>query len=633
MNLYTELKRRNVFRVAAAYAVSAWLLIEIGDVLFQAFAFPHWAMQLLITILGLGLIPTLIFSWAYQLTPEGLKRDSEVSHAKAAGHATARRLDQVTIAMILVALGVVFVERFVLPERVIPANKTQAAVDQTGSIAHPPPKTPAKPAPAVGTQAAPDSVAVLPFVNMSPDPDNEYFADGISEEILNVLADVGGLQVASRTSSFSFKGREVPLPKIAAQLGVANVLEGSVRKQGMKVRITAQLIDVATDRHLWSDTYDRNLDDIFKVQEDIAREITDALKVALAGGVTVKAPTENPEAYELYLRGRELFYQRGDSLHSAVEDLKKAVVLDPQFAQAWSVLAATYLVMPSYFDDWKVSASLPLARQAAQRAVSLDPGLGEAQAALAFIARFDGDYLKSEQLFRKAEALSPRDASAWLWHGLLLIELGHLREAEAILRHPVDLEPMVGIYQGWYGYTLFLNGDLAQATKYMTRSQGLGFDAATSWLAEIALLRGDRETAAAGKEAFLRIRRTDPADLELAGRVADAIRDPTKSAQALGAVEAAAARSPDKDWGNFYSALGACREGIIMERRRREQGPTVGTIMWFVWSPRCASALETPEFMQLARVHGLVKFWERGGYPDGCTSAGDHLDCTGRVSQ
>jgi TolB-like protein len=323
-NLITELKRRNVFRVAAAYVVGGWILIQTSDALFPALNLPDWTTRFVAGLVVLGFPVALIMSWAFEVTPDGVKRDTgELS----SDGSSSKRLD------ILTLIGVAIVIALVVWQKLDAPNRPQPEVAQKITV----------------TESAP-SVAVLAFENMSPDPANEFFAEGISEEILNVLAGIDGLKVASRTSAFSFANSDAPIPEIARKLSVNHVLEGSVRKQGMRVRITAQLIDASNDRHLWSDTYDRELDDIFVVQEEIAQAISEALLGALGmEQVSVDASTNDLVAYELFLSGRRSFYRRGtEELERSIVDLSAAVARDPEFADAWSFRAAAQHTSTGY---------------------------------------------------------------------------------------------------------------------------------------------------------------------------------------------------------------------------------------------------------------------------------------------
>ena len=320
MSVIAELKRRNVFRVAALYLVAAWVLLQVGDLLFGLLGLPTSTNKLLFAALVLGFVPALIFSWVYELTPEGLKREHEIERNASITAETARKLDLIVVGLLVIAIVVVAVERFIPRTAPIPV-----ATDAASGA--PPAETP--------VQAAAKSIAVLPFVNMSGDTGNEYFADGLSEELLNLLAKIPDLRVAARTSAFKFKGEKIDVQEVAQKLNVAHILEGSVRKSGNKVRITAQLIKAADGYHLWSETYDRTLDDIFVVQDDIAGEVVKALKVTLLGtALTTRSKPQDSEAYNLALQGRFFLERRGR------EDLERSVELLPAVTRARSRVRA-----------------------------------------------------------------------------------------------------------------------------------------------------------------------------------------------------------------------------------------------------------------------------------------------------
>jgi len=290
------------------------------------------------------------------------------------------------------------------------------------------------------------SIAVLPFTNLSSDPADEYFSDGISEEIINALAKLEGLRVAARTSSFSFKGRAVEISEIARKLGVATVLEGSVRKAGNRVRITAQLVNVADGFHLWSERYDREMEDIFAVQDEIARSIADRLKVTLKGDQwpVVKAGTENLEAYQLYLKGRALLYQRGRGLPRALECFKGAVALDSEYALAWAGLSDVHRVLV-WYGFVRPQTSLPPSKEAAVRAVALDPSLAEAHTALAQAYNFcDWDWPNAEREFRRVFELNPRYVQGLDWYGIWYLQAiaGRLEEGVAHAKQAVECDPL-----------------------------------------------------------------------------------------------------------------------------------------------------------------------------------------------
>ena len=293
MSLFNELKRRNVFKVTIAYIVMAWLVMQVADVILNNVEAPAWVFHVILLLLGIGLPFSIFFAWAFELTPEGLKREHEVDRSQSITTQTGRKLDFLIIGVLVLALGYFAYDKFVLqPSR--DAELVQATTETvTEQVAAEP----------EASSESDKSIAVLPFVNMSDDASNEYFSDGISEELLNLLSKIPELRVISRTSAFSFKGKEIDIPTIAQQLNVAHILEGSVRKAGNQIRITSQLIDARSDTHLWSETYDRTLGDIFAIQDEIAGAVVDALKLTLLGD-TPQVEQINPEAYALYLQAR-----------------------------------------------------------------------------------------------------------------------------------------------------------------------------------------------------------------------------------------------------------------------------------------------------------------------------------------
>jgi TolB-like protein len=334
LRFLTELKRRNVIRMAGLYLVGAWLLIQIAETLLPIFHTPDWVLQALVVLLAICLLPALMFSWVYELTPEGLKRDAEVDPASSIAPRTAQRMDR------LMVLGLLAVVAIVVADRFWPASapRDDAATGQSDRM---PADSVADSAAPVATSTAPaKSIAVLPFTDLSPERDQEYFSDGMSEEILNALAQVRDLKVAGRTSSFHFKGKNQDLRAVGQALGVSNVLEGSVRKQGDQVRITAQLIQVSDGFHLWSQSYDGDMSDVFELQERIARAITDELKVILSGEQQqrlTRQGTDSVVAHQQYLRGRYFWIRRGyQNLRTAEQAFQAALAADSDYVDAAS---------------------------------------------------------------------------------------------------------------------------------------------------------------------------------------------------------------------------------------------------------------------------------------------------------
>jgi TolB-like protein len=345
MSFFSELKRRNVVRMGVLYIVVSWLTLQISDVIFDPLGVPSWVFRLLMSLLALGFPFALIFSWIFELTPEGVKRERDIDRSQSIVHETGHRMNTVIVVLLVLAIGGLIADRLV-PETVAPGD---AEPDSAGVI-----EKQAASAATVDENSVSaeddNSIAVLPFVNMSGDPDNEYFSDGLTEELLNSLVRIGGLKVTGRTSSFAFKGQNLDLREIGRLLNVANVLEGSVRKAGNRVRITTQLVKVSDGYHLWSDTFDRELDDIFAIQAEIADQVTKSLHVTLLGGEQADQPVvgsaaQNAEAYEEYLRGMYVLQHDPDgeeALELAKGHFSRAIDIDPGYVDGYWGLISTW---------------------------------------------------------------------------------------------------------------------------------------------------------------------------------------------------------------------------------------------------------------------------------------------------
>jgi TolB-like protein/tetratricopeptide (TPR) repeat protein len=424
-----ELKRRNVVRVAVLYGLAAWLILQVADVLVPALGLPDSAMRLVALLLLLGFPLVLIFSWVYELTPEGLKKQHEVDREQSITHETGRKINYLIGALAVLAIAVVAAERFMPRTEPVPVA-TEAA--------------PAAPAVETPAPAEARSIAVLPFADMSAGKDQEYFADGLSEELLNLLAKLPELRVIGRTSSFQFKGRNEDLRVIGEKLNVAHILEGSVRKSGEKVRITAQLIKAVDGSHLWSETYDRTLDDIFAVQDDIAGEVVKALELTLLG--TTSATRSRPvdsEAYNLVLQGRFFVDLRGQKdLERAVELFRRAAARDPGYAPAWAGLSRAYAAQAS--SGFTPAANgFQSAREAAETALELDPQLVDAHLAMGFIQlSHDWNWISADTSFRRALELEPGNALALRRAALLASALGHWDEAIDLVKKSIERDPL-----------------------------------------------------------------------------------------------------------------------------------------------------------------------------------------------
>ncbi len=507
MRLFDELKRRNVFRVGLAYAVVGWLLMQVTDTFSPALRLPEWFPSAVAFLLLLGLPIALFFAWAFELTPDGIRRESEVDPEQSIKHHTARKLDRMIIAALAAVVVVLLLDRFMNNETPVPA--TSEDLTSTTLVTE---TTPGETTPTTPSEGK-TSVAVLPFINMSDDQQNEYFSDGISEELLNVLVRIKELRVPSRTSSFTFKGSEENVVEIGKKLQVDHILEGSVRKAGNRIRVTAQLIDVRTDTQLWSDTYTRELDDIFAVQDEIAQAIVDALKLTLSVGEQQKLAhhsTSNVEAYNNYLLAQQLWHQRTvKSLHLAIEKYIEAIELDPEYSQAWGALADLYLVLPEY-DFGTAEQFIPKAREAVQTALAMNPESARALSVSAMIkAEYDFDWEGAKADIEKAIQLEPGSAIVHQWYGDLLMPLGRFEDAFERLRLAAIADPVSVVVRHTPGYLNLWLGRLDEAEKiymavlemdpyfrwtfqnfdmlYTMRGE---YDKAREWATKLALLEG-----------------------------------------------------------------------------------------------------------------------------------------------
>jgi TolB-like protein len=427
MSLLAELQRRSVFKVGAAYLVVGWLVVQAASIAFPTFQAPDWALRVFIFVVMVGFPIALVIAWAVELTPEGIKLDAAPTGNK--------RMFGVAAGLFALAVAWFY----------LGAGRGPSTPDGVDAIAA-------------------RSIAVLPFQNMSGDKENEYFSDGISEEILNSLAQMPGLKVAARTSSFSFKGQAREIPDIARELEVRMVLEGSVRKQGDRVRITAQLIDASKGFHVWSNTYDRELKDIFAIQGEIAQAIADELQVKLAATHDDgKADTEDLVAYDEYLRGMQLWQAREEpNLREAERLFRSALKRDPDFAKAWAGLALTWLVLPEWTTE-PLTPSWAIARDAAEHASALDPSLPEPYAVLGYIAFAEFRVATGRALFARTHSLAPSYATGWQWNGEGLFYAGDMAGAIEATRRATQLDPKSAVVRQAYANGLYFAGRDAEA--------------------------------------------------------------------------------------------------------------------------------------------------------------------------
>ena len=490
MSLFLELKRRNVLRVAAAYVVVSWLVIQVAETIFPLFGYDDSPARIVVIVLAIGLIPVIIFSWAFEMTPEGLKKESEVDRSQSITPHTGKKINRVIMVVLTLALGYFALDKFVLNPQREAAMEKQVAVQVEEARREGRTE-------ALVESYGDKSIAVLPFVNMSSDTEQEYFSDGLSEELLNLLAKIPELRVTSRSSAFSFKGKDFKIADVGRELNVSNVLEGSVRKSGNMVRITAQLISVEGDVHLWSETYDRTLDDIFAIQDEIAATVVERLKITLLG-TPPKVQETNPEAYASYLLGRNLRHQNtAESLEQAQMLLLQASAIDPSYAPVWVELGSVYTRQANR-GLRPIDEGFTLAREAINKALAINPDYALAHASLGWIVMsIDNDLVTAARHLERALHLESTNLSIIRKAAHLTASLGRLDEAIALdeyvrARDPVSASAHnnLGLY-----YLSARRWDEAIVSFSTALTLSPGYYGAQSAIGVTLLLMGDPQAA------------------------------------------------------------------------------------------------------------------------------------------
>jgi TolB-like protein/Tfp pilus assembly protein PilF len=579
INFFAELKRRNVYKVAVAYIVAGWALSQGIAQVFPVFDIPNWVIRLIVVLIIIGLPISLVLAWMFELTPQGIKR-TETADAMPA---TARQKKHVWIYVVvigvLLSMGLFLLGRY---------SAVNGAPRQSEAA------------------TVPDkSIAVLPFDNLSRDPDNAYFAEGVQDEILTRLAKVADLKVISRTSTQRFKSAPSDLRDIAKQLGVANILEGSVQKANDQVRVNVQLINALTDAHLWADTYDRKLLDIFLVESDIAKTIADTLQAKLSGSEKTaisKKPTANPEAYELYLKARFFWNKRtGADLKTAAQYFERALTADPSYGSAYAGLAQSYLLIP-VFGAGAPRDFFPKAMVAAHRAIKLDETSAEGHSALGMLVLFDFKFEESEEEFRRAIELNPNYATAHHWFGnSLLVTLGRFDEAIKEGERAVELDPLSLIINADLGSTLMIARRYDEAIAQLRRTLALdgNFGYAHWNLGEALYLKGDIPAAISEYEKAAALD-DDPQILALLGR---AYAETGKREQALEILQKLNEKGQQHYVRKYlytvvYTGLGDKATAIDYLEKANEDGDTPDTT-WLKVDPIFDPLRNEPRFQQL----------------------------------
>jgi len=413
--------------------IVAWLVAQVLQLVFESFGTPVWAIKSVLVLLAIGFPFALFFAWAFEMTPEGIKREADVDRSKSITSQTGSKLNVMIMIVMALALAYFAYDKFVLSgdRYTAPGDAATQAATEEPAVKEAPTETDW-------------SIAVLPFVNMSSDPEQEYFSDGISEELLNGLAKIDSLKVAARTSSFSFKGQNLPVGEIAEVLGVDHILEGSVRKSGSQIRVTAQLIRVSDGFHMWSETYDRELVNIFAIQDEITAAIVNELRLRLTDQPKIASTgTSNTEAYKEYLQGRYFWNLREtENLYLAAEHFEKATRLDPSYADAWLGMAESWVLLPVWeFSRDKAPEQMERARQAASSALELNPRSGRAHSVLGYRNILRLEWREAFSNFEQSLKFEPGSATAWHWYAGGLLSVGRLDEGAQAYKMALELDP------------------------------------------------------------------------------------------------------------------------------------------------------------------------------------------------
>ncbi len=589
---FSELKRRNVWRACAFYAAAVWALAQGLAQLLPLFGDYNWIARWFVIACIIGFPFWIAFAWFYEFTPNGLKRESEITEGDSIAHHTGRKLNFWIFGIMAVAIVLLVTNTFV---RHRDATSTAEVADNKALAA-----TLAK---------VPDkSVAVLPFVNMGGNPNNDYFSDGITEEILNALAQIPGLKVAARTSAFQFNSKDADLRKVGRILGVATLLEGSVQRDGNQVRITVRLVDTRSGYQMWSENYDRKLTHIFAIEDEISNAIAGKLRVQLTGGggqsLVAQLPID-PQAHDFYLRGLTLLAVRGAGLRDAAAAFHGAVQIAPNYALAWGALAVTEALYPDY-ELGSMQAAHTHALFAAQRALKLDPDIALAYVAQGIVYKSRRQWPGADEAFRRALSLAPGDVEAVDQYAQLLLTAGQFEAALTEIERAQRLDPFSGVVGAVRAYILLILHDYeaasAQIENTLEAHPEFLIARGNAMAIEIAL----HHYSEAGNQArvYAELIGVSPEASALLGR---GIADPTSRARALQCLEASPACAPlsrnPMNYAKFLAALGE-RDGALraLERYAVQR---ISTHPEGLWWPVFDSVRDDPRFKSVMKKMGL----------------------------
>jgi len=603
MSLISELKRRNVFRVTIAYIALCWVVVQATDIVVPALNLPPVLNSIVVYLAIIGLVFAIFFAWAFELTPDGLKPTKDVPEEDSIRANTGQKINRIIIGLMAIAIVGLLIDRFMSADEPAPKEPV-AAVDNT--------------------------IAVMPFADMSADGSQEYFGDGMAEEILNVLTTVEDLKVTSRTTAFSLKEENLSIPEIAERLGVNYVVEGSVRSDGDFIRVTAQLIDVANDVHLWSDTFDRELKGIFFIQDEISLAITDALRVELLGDQIGDIPTENMEAYDLYLQAiRKFDVPNGEKVKEAQALLSRAIDLDPEFARAWAALAGSYTAETIYvnLDVAGIDQRLDMAIDAANRATLQDPGLAAAWSALAWAQLQRLDLEQASMFYDRVRSMAAKDTAATSDPGIFYTTVGWFDDAIDVLERAVELDPNASVDYSVLGRAYLSNGEIDKAVAALNTSIGQGYPAAHINMAMVHLTNGERDAAKAELQSWWNLggaivdaaaiaADTGLSETEIIGRLVDGFFEPRLRDEYRRYLPPAE---------SFALITGSM---LLMDSEHLTGWLTDSTfnrflIITYVMAPPFRDMLNQPAMKEYINSVGLPDFWRAHKWPDFCRPVGD----------
>jgi serine/threonine-protein kinase len=587
-NFFAELKRRNVIRFAGLYLVGAWLLVQVAGTMLPMFGAPEWLPRSIVILLAIGFLPALVFSWVFELTPQGLRRDEDVKPEESIAPQTARRMNRMIIAVLVLALGYFAVDKFVLaPRRAAAPNDSPSG-------------------------ASANSIAVLPFVNMSADKNDEYLSDGVSEELITALSKITGLQVKARTSSFAFKGKNEDIQKIGELLHVSHLLEGSVAKAGNKLRITAQLIQASDGNHEWSDTYDREMQDIFAVRSEVAQQVAATLKVRLLGEEKKqldKKPTENLEAYNLYRRGRYYADKLSEEGMAKARPLfEQAIEKDPHFALAYTGLADNYVIAADAIIPPREAFSK--AKEAALKAIEMDDSLAEAHASLGFVHyHYDWDWAAAEKEFKRAISLNPRSAQSYTLYTHFLAGMRRYDEALNYGRRALELDPL-SVSNYWFlGWGAIYAGRYDEAISQYSKAAEL--DPNNPWtrwfLGRAYLLKGMPQRGVEEMETALHLSPDDPLGLGFTGYAYAVTGRRAEALKILQRLDELQKHRFVSTIPRVYVYVGLGDKDKAFEWLEKAYQERSDSLAWFKFDPESKSLQSDPRFAVLMRKIGFTE--------------------------